>query len=69
MVPDDDDDSSPRDSNSESDSSDLKRRSLCTVGGDREDASSSIIEPGLKWLVGTRDGLPGSSLRVGGGSC
>ena len=59
----------PRDSNSESDSSVLKRRSLCAVGGDWEDASSSIVGPGLKWLAGTRDGLPGSSIKVGGGSC
>ena len=59
----------PRDSNSESDSSVLPRRSLCAVGGEWEAASSSLVETGLKGMTGTRGGLPGSSLRVGGDSC
>ena len=59
----------PRDSNSESDSSVLKRRSLCVIGDDWEVASSSLVESGIKWLEGSSDGRPGTLLRVGGGSC
>ena len=61
--------SGSRDSNSESDSSVLKRQSLCVIGDDWEVASSSLVESGIKWLEGSSDSRPGTLLRVGGGSC